>query len=105
MTEFHRRHKLLDQDGQPIDTVDVDIRTLPLIERDALPGLPDSMEGRLMAPWVVVYHPKAELSVRVPLTDLANLERYVDMVNGALLKQAMAEPPDSPEGYSVPSDA
>lgn len=100
MTDMHRRHRLLDQDGQPIETVEVDIPRLPLIERDALPGLPASMEGRLLAPWVVLFHPLAELSLRVPLTDLDNLPRYVEMLNGAVLEQAMGVPPEA-EGYKV----
>lgn len=100
MTDMHRRHRLLDADGQPIDTVTVDIPNLPLIDRDALPGLPASMEGRLLAPWVVLFHPLAELSLRVPLTDLDNLPRYVDMLNGAVLEQAMGVPPEE-EGYKI----
>lgn len=97
---MHRRHRLLDADGQPIESVEVDIRGLPMIERDALPGLPASMEGRLLAPWVVLFHPLAELSVRVPLTDLDNLPRYVDMLNGAVLEQAMGNTPEA-DGYRV----
>ncbi len=100
MTDFHRRHKLLDQDGQPIETVEVDIRSLPLIDREALAGLPDSMEGRLLAPWIVLYHPHTEMSLQVPLTELDNLPRYVEMLNVAVLKHAMGETPEE-EGYRI----
>lgn len=100
MSGFHRRHRLLDQHGQPIETVDVRIPELPLIDRDALPGLPDSMEGRLLAPWVVLYHPHTEMSLRVPMTDLADLPRYVEQLNVAVLKHAMGETPEE-EGYRI----
>lgn len=97
---MHRNHRLLDADGQPIDTTTVDIPNLPLIARDALPGLPDSMEGRLLAPWIVLYHPFAELSLRVPITAVEALEPYIETLNVAVLKQAMGEAPED-EGYRV----
>ena len=97
---MHRNHRLLDADGQPIDTVTVDIPSLPLIDRADFPDLPDSMEMRLLAPWVVLYHPLAELSLRVPLEDLDGLARYVKALNIAVLKQAMGEVPEG-EGYRI----
>lgn len=100
MADYHRRHQLLDQDGQPIETTRVDIQSLPLIDPAALPGLPDSMEGRLLAPWVVLFHPLAELSLQVPLTDLDNLSAYVETLNVAVLKQAMGETPEE-DGYRI----
>lgn len=100
MSGFHRRHRLLDQNWQPMETVDVRIPELPLIDREALPGLPDSMEGRLLAPWVVIYHRNTEMSLQVPLTELGDLPRYVDMLNVAVLKHAMGETPEE-EGYRI----
>ncbi|HXJ61877.1 MAG TPA: hypothetical protein VNU68_35000 [Verrucomicrobiae bacterium] len=105
MTDTHRRHRLLDYDGQPIATTDIDIPSLPLIDRDALPGLPASMEGRLfneppLEPAVVLFHPAAEVYVLIRLTDLDNLVHYVDQVNGAVLQQAMGVPPEG-DGYPV----
>ena len=84
----------------------VEIEELPLIERDALPTFPESMECRLfnkkgLEPCVVLYHPQAEMHVLVPLTDLANLEHYVEQVNFAVLKQAMGEPPDDGGYYRI----
>lgn len=97
--------RLLDQHGQPIpppedETVEVDIRSLMLIDRAALPGMPVTMEGRLLAPWVVLYHPFTEMSLRVPLTELGDLPRYVEMLNIAVLKHAMGETPEE-EGYRI----
>ena len=77
----------------------IDISGLPLIERDALPGLPESMEGRLcqedgLEPCVVLFHPLAEMHLLIRLTDLENLPNYVESLNFAVLKQAMGEPPE-----------
>jgi hypothetical protein len=105
----HRNRKLLDYDGQPVPTEDFSIPDLPLIEPAALPGLPDSMEGRLFAPGngmepcVVLFHPLAELHVLVRLTDLDRLQHHIDALNTAVLKQAMGVTPDDPLGYSTDS--
>ena len=104
MTQNHRNHRLLDADGQPMPTEDIDILSLPLIDRAALAGLPDSMEGRLfrkppLEPAIVLLHPAAEVYVLVRLTDLDNLQHYVDQVNVAVLRQAMGEPPPDAQGY------
>lgn len=101
---------LLDSAGTPMpaSTMKLDIAALPRIERAALPGLPHDMEGRLLHvegspddPVVVLFHARSELHMLVPLTDLANLPAYVEALNGARLKQAMAEAPDGGEGYRV----
>lgn len=103
----HRHRRLLDAEGQPIETMDFDVRTLPLIERDALPDLPDSMEGRLLnqpglEPALVLFHPKAELYRLVRLTTLPDsLQGHYDAINTAVLMQAMGEPPADAEGYRV----
>lgn len=83
----------------------IEIRKLPLIERDALPGLPQSMEGRLfqnqgMEPCVVLFHPLAEMHLLIRLTDLGNLSKYIEQLNVAVLKQAMGETPEG-QGYRI----
>ena len=83
----------------------IDISGLPLIERDALPGLPESMEGRLfqedgLEPCVVLFHPLAEMHLLIRLTDLENLPNYVESLNFAVLKQVMGEPPEE-QGYRI----
>lgn len=104
---MHRRHKLLDADGQPMRTQDIDIRSLPLIERAAIPGLPAHLEARLfgepgLEPALVLFHPKAEVYRLVRLTTLPHsLPENYDAINTAVLKQAMGEPPDHPEGYKI----
>lgn len=103
----HRRHRLLDANGQPIETQDIDIARLPLIEREALPGLPAHLEGRLLnqpglEPALVLFHPKAEVYRIVRLTTLPDsLPGHYEAINGAVLKQAMGEPPEDGEGYRV----
>lgn len=84
---------------------DIDIESLPLIDRGALPGLPNSMEGRLfnqppLEPCVILFHPQAEMHLKIRLLDLENLSKYVEQLNFAVLKQAMGEPPEE-EGYRV----
>lgn len=84
---------------------EIHIPSLPLIERGALPGMPDSMEGRLfheppLEPCVILYHPHAEMHVKIRLLDIENLAEYVEQLNFAVLKQAMGEPPEE-EGYRV----
>ena len=104
---MHRRRKLLDVNGQPVETQDIDITRLPLIERDALPGLPLHLEGRLfnepgLEPALVLFHPKAEVYRLVRLTTLPDsLQGHCDAINAAVLKQAMGEPPESGDGYRV----
>lgn len=83
----------------------VNIRELTLISPDALPPIPRSMEARLfnkkeLEPCVILYHPLAELHVKIRLTDLDNLPKYVDELNAAVLKQAMGETPEE-EGYRI----
>ena len=99
---------LLDAAGHPLtaDTVKITIASMPKIERDALPGLPDDIDARLFnvpdqEPLVVLWHRPSELHVEVPLTDLDTLPRYVEALTTARLKQAMGEPPDAGDGYRV----
>lgn len=86
--------------------MDIDIRSLPLIERGAFPDLPAHMECRLLArdglePAIVLWHPNAELHVLVRLTDQDRMATHVETLHGAVLKQAMGETPESGEGYRV----
>ena len=83
----------------------IDIEALPLIDPDALPGLPESMEGRLfqergLEACVVLFHPQGEMHLLIRLTDLENLPKYVEQLNFAVLKQAMGEPPEE-QGYRI----
>ena len=93
-----------DGEGKPTQVLSFDVQALPMIERDALPGLPKAMEGRLfnpgngMEPAMVLFHPFSELYLLVRLTDLENLPHHVEQLNIAVLKQAMGEPPEE-QGY------
>lgn len=83
----------------------VQIPLLPLIDRAALAGLPDDMEGRLLVPAngavpsIVLYHPASELHLEVSLLSMADLAPFIERIRGAVLKQGMGEPPAG-EGYS-----
>jgi hypothetical protein len=98
---------LLGSDGLPISAIH--IRDMQLIDREALPGLPQSMEARLYAPnsaddqpCIVLVNRLAELHVAVPLTEWqTNLMHYVNALNVAVAKQAMGETPDNEEGYRI----
>lgn len=94
---------LLDANGDPIPVRTVDLTILPEIDRAALPGLPDDMEARLMSgdePQIVVWHPSSGLHIEMPLLDRANLSRYVDAIQAAVMRQAMGETPEE-GGYRV----
>lgn len=99
---------LLAPDGRPItaDTVKVTIRSMPLIDPQALPGLPDDLEARLFNvpgqdPFVILFHPLSELYVEMSLLDRDNIAQYVEALSGARLKQAMGEVPENAEGYRI----
>ena len=84
-----------------------EISELPLIDPEAIPPIPESMEARLfqvegneLEPCVILYHPQCELHVKIRLTDLHNMQHYVDELNSAVLKQAMGETPEE-EGYRL----
>ena len=83
----------------------IDIGKLPLIDPEALPPIPNSMEARLfnhkgLEPCIVLFHPRAELHVLIRLTDRWNMGKYVEELNSAVLKQAMGEPPED-QGYRI----
>lgn len=83
----------------------IDIKKLKLIDRAALPDFPRSMEARLLEedglePSVILFHPMAEAYVFIRLTDLENLDHYVEELNVAVLKQAMGETPEE-QGYRI----
>lgn len=98
---------LLGPDGLPISAIR--IRDMQLIDRDALLGLPRTMEARLYAPnsaddqpCIILFSPAAELHVAVPLTEWqTNLAHYVEALNVAVAKQAMGETPEDAEGYRI----
>lgn len=99
---------LLGADGHPLnaDTVKITIASMPVIDRDAMPGLPDDLEARLFNvpgqyPRILLVHPPSELFIEVSLLDRDNLSRYVEALTTARLKQAMGEPPDAGDGYRV----
>ena len=99
---------LLDPSGRPIaaDTVKVTIRSMPLIDRGALPGLPDDLEARLFnvpdqEPRILLVHPPSELFVEVSLLDRENLGKYVEALTVARLRQAMGDAPDAGDGYRI----
>lgn len=99
---------LLDASGRPLtaDTVQITIRSMPLIDPAALPGLLADIEARLFnvpkqEPRIVLFHPASEMHIEVPLIDIDNLPRYVEALTTARLKQAMGEPPDAGDGYRV----
>ena len=99
---------LLDAFGRPIaaETVKIRIGSMPLIERGALPGLPDDIEARLFNvpdqdPRIILFHAPSELHIEMSLMDVDGLDRYVEALNTARLKQAMGEAPDAGEGYRI----
>jgi hypothetical protein len=94
---------LLDADGNPIQVRTVDVRNLPEIDRDALPGLPIDMEARLMSgdePVIILHHPGSDLHIEVPLLDRTNLAKYAAAIYAARVRQAMGEAPEG-DGYRV----
>lgn len=98
---------LLGPDGLPISAIR--IRDMQLIDREALPGLPQSMEARLYAPnsaedqpCIILFNPAAEMHVAVPMTEWqTDLPKYIEALNVAVLKQAMGETPEDAEGYRI----
>lgn len=84
----------------------IDIPALDLIDPNAFTvKLPRSMEARLfnqkgLEACVILYHPAAELHVKIRLTDLKNMQHYVDQLNATVLKIAMGETPEE-EGYRI----
>lgn len=104
---MHRRHKLLDFNGQPIETKDIDVKSLPMIDPEAIPDLPAYLEARLLnepglEPALVLFHPRAEVYRLVRLTTLPDsLPGHYEAINTAVLKQAMGEPPEDGDGYRV----
>lgn len=103
---------LLGPDGRPLnaDTVKITIGSMPLIDRAALPGLPDDLEARLFNvpdqdPVIVLFHRPSELHIEVPLLDRDNLPHYVEALTVARMRQAMGDAPDAGDGYRVEPDA
>jgi hypothetical protein len=98
---------------RPPQTESIDIPALQEIDRACFTGLPAAMECKLLnrpglEPAVILYHPKAELHVLMRLpsghdfgAEPWDIGSYVEQLNGAVLKQAMGEPPEGDEGYRV----
>jgi hypothetical protein len=94
---------LLDSNGEPIPIETVDLRKLPQIDREALPGLPEDMQAHLQGgdpPVIIVWHPPSNLHVEMPLLERGNVEHYAQAIRAAVLKQAMGEAPEG-DGYRV----
>lgn len=100
---------LLDANGEPIPVRTVDVRALPKIEPDALPGLsdvmgfPDQIEARLMGgeePVIILWHPGSDLHIEMPLLDRRNVATYAKALLSAVSRQAMGEAPEG-GGYRV----
>ena len=89
---------LLDQWGNPIPAeITVDILSLPLIERAALPGLPRDFEARLFEstdPLIVVRHPRSGAWIEMSLLDMENVAEDAARVRAVGEKQSMGGPPD-----------
>ena len=88
------------------ETVRITIASMPLIDRAALPGLPDDLEARLFNvpdqdPRILLVHPPSELYIEVSLLDREDLGRYIEALTEARLRQAMAEPPHDARGYPI----
>lgn len=91
---------------QIFDKVNITLASMPLIERNAFPDLPDDMEARLFNvpdqdPKILLIHAASEMFIEVPLTDRENIGTYVESLNIARLRQAMGDPPDADDGYKV----
>jgi hypothetical protein len=94
---------LLDARGDPIPVRTVDLTTLPMIERRALPGLPIDIDARLMGgaePVIVLCHRASDLHIEMPLLDRGNVAKYVAAIHAAVERQAMGEAPEE-NGYRV----
>jgi hypothetical protein len=92
---------LLDASGNPIPVKTVNVTLLPVIDRRALAPFPQDMEARLMGDdTIVIFHPKTELSVEMPLLDRKNIAQYAAKVREVIERQAMGETPEE-QGYRV----
>lgn len=96
------RPVLLGSDGKPIQQLTAHIPSLPEIDRDALPGLPDDMEARFLAipddePMIVIFHPRSEAHICMSLLARDNLAFFVEKVRIVAENMAMGEPPADDE--------
>lgn len=99
---------LLDSSGNPIPrtTETLDLRALPLIDPEAIPGLPYGWQARLLNlpgqdPKIILYDPRSELHLEAPIAAHENIGPYVRALRVAGSKQSMGETPESEEGYRV----
>jgi len=82
----------------------MDIRSLPEIDRDALPGMPADMTAYLRGgdpPVIVLYHRASEMHVEVPLPARHDLTLFIALLREAEARQGMGEAPEA-GGYSFP---
>lgn len=83
---------------QPLKAVS--ILTLPEIDRRDFPDVPDDMEMRLLTPAngadpsIVLFHPKSEMHLEVPVVQMNDLKPYVARVREAVERFSMGVPPD-----------
>ena len=86
---------LLDANGEPIPGPKIDIRSLPEIDRADFPVVPADMEMRLLTPangaepMIVLFCPRAELHLEVPVTEMHNLFPHVAKLRFAVERLAM----------------
>ena len=93
------RHALLiDETGAPIPraprTVEIDVRTLPVIAADALPALPKGIEARLyqdpdgenhvIVLWSPVYEVAVEITLAHHIADRTEIVRAADAMAASL---------------------
>ena len=106
----HRHHKMIDADGQPVRTLDIDILALPEIDRSCFTGLPWAMECRLflakgLEPAIVLFQPKAELHMMVRISNdfdrgPLDISTQAEQLNCAVLEMAMGNAPEA-QGFRV----
>jgi hypothetical protein len=91
----------VDPDQQPMAVLD--IRSLPQIDAEALPGLPLGMVAYLRGgdpPMILLYDPVADMHVAVPLALRHDLTPYLAALREAQARQAMGEAPEA-QGYRI----
>ena len=92
---------LFDAAGVPIPCPKIDIRALPEIDRADFPAVPTDMEMRLLTPangadpMIVLFCPRAELHLEVPVTEMSNLFPHVAKLRFAVERLAMGVLPDA----------
>jgi hypothetical protein len=89
----------------PVVTQILDIRSLPEIDRDALPGIPADMTAYLRGgdpPVIVLYHRSSQMHIEVPIPARHDLTLFIALLREAESRKGMGEPPEA-GGYSFPA--